>query len=244
MRVSHLNCGTMNPPTMSPIVCHVLLCETDDGLVLVDSGLGRADFANPKRMGPGRFLTRPARADAETAAAQVEARGHALSDVTHIVLTHMDFDHVGGVSDFPDAVVHTTADEYDWAVANPDFTSKQRYSQKQWAHGPRFETHAGPGDDWRFGLTGIEVLPGITYVPMPGHTKGHAAVAVEPDGEVYSCTLATRCSTRARTRRRRRQVGHWARSASCGPSRRSWHRTARSSPATTRRSLVSTTKKA
>lgn len=182
MRVSHLNCGTMNPPTTATIVCHVLLCETDDGLVLVDSGLGRADFADPKRMGPARFLTRPARADAETAAAQVEARGHALSDVKHIVLTHMDFDHIGGAADFPDAVIHTTADEYDWAVANPDFASKQRYSQKQWAYGPRFEQHAGPGDAWKFGLTGIEVLPGITYVPMPGHTKGHAAVAVEADG--------------------------------------------------------------
>lgn len=182
MRVSHLNCGTMNPPTMSPIVCHVLLCETDEGLVLVDSGLGRADFADPKRMGPGRFLTRPAREDSGTAAAQVEARSHALSDVTHIVLTHMDFDHIGGAADFPDAIVHTTADEYDWAVANPDFMSKQRYSQKQWAYAPRFETHAGPGDVWKFGLTGIEVLPGITYIPMPGHTKGHAAVAVEPEG--------------------------------------------------------------
>ncbi|MDR7085443.1 glyoxylase-like metal-dependent hydrolase (beta-lactamase superfamily II) [Aeromicrobium panaciterrae] len=182
MRVTHLNCGTMNPPTMSPIVCHVLLCETDDGLVLVDSGLGRADFADPKRMGPGRFLTRPAREDSGTAAAQVEARGHALSDVTHIVLTHMDFDHIGGAADFPEAIVHTTADEYDWAVANPDFMSKQRYSQKQWAYAPRFETHSGPGDAWKFGLTGISVLPGITYVPMPGHTKGHAAVAVEPDG--------------------------------------------------------------
>ncbi len=46
----------------------------------------------------------------------------------------------------------------------------------------RIETHAGPGDGWKHGLTGIPVLPGITYVPMPGHTKGHAAVAVEPDG--------------------------------------------------------------
>ena len=182
MRVHHWNCGTMNPPTMSPIVCHVLLCETEDGLVLVDSGLGRTDFANPKRMGPGRFLTRPARKDAETAVARVEALGHQASDVAHIVLTHMDFDHIGGIADFPDAVIHTTADEYDWAVLNPDFASKQRYSQAQWSHGPNIETHPGPGEVWKHGLSGVEVLPGITYVPMPGHTKGHAAVAVEPDG--------------------------------------------------------------
>ncbi|MCW2800855.1 MAG: fold metallo-hydrolase [Aeromicrobium sp.] len=179
MRVHHLNCGSMHPPMAPELVCHVLVCETPDGLVLVDSGLGRVDFANPKRMGPGRLLTRPERQDKWTAAAQIEAMGHSTDDVKHIVLTHMDFDHIGGIADFPDATIHTTAEEYDWAVVNPDFTSKRRYAQKQWSHGPKIQTHAGPGDTWRFGLAGMEVLPGITYVPMPGHTKGHAAVAVD-----------------------------------------------------------------
>lgn len=169
----------MNPPLMSALVCHVLLLETDDGLVLVDSGLGRDTFAHPKRMGPARFITRPERKDSRTAIGQIEAMGHSGADVSHIVLTHMDFDHVGGISDFPDATVHTTADEYDWAVGHPDFTSKQRYSQKLWAHGPKMETHGGRGDVWRFGLTGTEVLPGITMIPLPGHTKGHAAIAVD-----------------------------------------------------------------
>lgn len=181
MRVTHLNCGSMNPPTMSEVVCHVLLCETSDGLVLVDSGVGRADFADPKRMGPARFITRPVREDAKTAAAQIEALGHALGDVTDIVLTHMDFDHIGGAADFPAATLHTTAEEYDWAVGNPDFAAKQRYSPKQWAYGPTFKTHAGPGEPWKYDLSGMEVLPGITYLPMPGHTKGHAAVAVETE---------------------------------------------------------------
>ena len=59
-------------------------------------------------------------------------------------------------------------------MVNPDFTSKRRYARRQWSHGPKIQTHAGPGDTWKFSLTGMEVLPGITFVPMPGHTKGHA----------------------------------------------------------------------
>lgn len=166
---------------MSEIVCHVLLLEGETGLTLVDSGLGTFDFSDPARMGPARFMLRPEREEANTAIRQLEAKGFSADDVTNIVLTHLDFDHAGGIADFPSAKIHTTAEEYDWAVVNPGFSSKQRYRSKQWAHGPRMQTHAGRGDVWKYELTGHEVLPGITMIPMPGHTKGHAAVAVETE---------------------------------------------------------------
>ncbi len=180
MRVHHLNCATFNPPLVGEIVCHVLLCETTDGLTLVDTGLGLADYADPKgRLGPTRRLLRPVSSVSSSAIRQIEAMGYAAADVTNIVLTHFDLDHIGGLSDFPDATVHATADEHAAAITSPDSLDRRRYRPAQWAHSPAWQLHAGRGDAWQYDLTGHEVLPGITLVPMPGHSRGHAAVAVE-----------------------------------------------------------------
>jgi glyoxylase-like metal-dependent hydrolase (beta-lactamase superfamily II) len=59
---------------------------------------------------------RPRLRRAETAREQVRWLGHAPRDVRHIVVTRLDFDHVGGLEDFPDATVHVFAGEC--AVAN------------------------------------------------------------------------------------------------------------------------------
>ena len=181
MRVDHLNCALIQPPTIAGgMPAHVLLCHTDAGLVLVDTGFGTFDHADPKRrIGPIRHLLRPDLDDRHAAVTQVVAAGHAPEDVTHIVLTHLDIDHVGGIADFPGAVIHTTADEYAAAVTDPDFLDKRRYRPAQLEHGPTMRTHEGRGDAWRFDLTGHEVLPGIVLIPMPGHSRGHAAVAVD-----------------------------------------------------------------
>ncbi len=186
MRIEHLRAAVMNPLTMPGLPAHVFLLHTDDGLVLVDTGFGTGDAADPgRRIGPVKAILRPELEERHTVLAQLRARGHDASDVTHVVLTHLDIDHAGGLSDFPDAVVHTTADEHAAAVTAPDALDKRRYRPAQLEHGPRFELHGGRGDEWRFGLTGHEVLPGVVLVPMPGHSRGHAAVAVETsDGVV------------------------------------------------------------
>ncbi|WP_017935590.1 MBL fold metallo-hydrolase [Nocardioides sp. Iso805N] len=185
MRVHHLNCGTMRPPLTPGLVAHVLLVETDSaGLVLVDTGFGLADGTDPAgRLGPARHLIRPILAERETALRQVEALGFAAEDVRHIVLTHCDSDHIGGLSDFPQARVHLTTAEARAALQPKTRLEKTRYGDAQLAHGPHLVEHSPlAGEAWR-GFSAAreltEISSGIVLIGLPGHTRGHAAVAVD-----------------------------------------------------------------
>ena len=182
MKVHHLNCGTMQFPG-APLVCHVLLLETDGGLVLVDSGFGLDDIARPRaRLGPmAHLLARRLRPE-EAAMRQIEALGLEPNDVRHIIVTHFDADHIGGLSDFPQAEIHTTAAEVLAAVTHPDRRAKVRYRAPQWRHGPRLVEHTPQGESW-LGFAAAkelgDIAPGIVLVSLPGHTRGHACIAVQ-----------------------------------------------------------------
>ncbi|GAA1860636.1 MBL fold metallo-hydrolase [Myceligenerans crystallogenes] len=176
MRVHHLNAGTMRIPG-APIVSHVLLAESGDGLVLVDSGFGLAETRDRSLLGPVRHVMRPSFDEAETAVRQIQALGLDPADVRHVVLSHADLDHAGGIADFPHARVHLTAAEAD-AVLRPRWFERRRYRASQWSHGPDVVAHPPGPLEW-YGFTGVtEILPGILLVPLPGHTRGHAGVAV------------------------------------------------------------------
>jgi glyoxylase-like metal-dependent hydrolase (beta-lactamase superfamily II) len=182
VKVHHLNCGTMNMPT-APMVCHVLLVETENGLVLVDSGFGSHDCLDPaKRVGPTRHVVRPSFDHVETAAHQIERLGFRREDVRHIVITHLDVDHIGGLSDFPDADVHVTVAEALGAIRSPSWREKIRYRSAQWAHGPKLVEHHPHGEKWRGFAAATEldeISPGIALIALPGHSRGHACVAVD-----------------------------------------------------------------
>jgi len=88
----------MAMPT-APMVCHVLLIETGNGLVLVDSGFGTLDCDDPRRVGPTRRVVRAMLRHDETVAHQIERLDFAREDVRHIIITHLDMDHAGGMSE-------------------------------------------------------------------------------------------------------------------------------------------------
>lgn len=192
MKIHHLNCGSLRTIDSEdgslPAVCHCLLVETDrDGLVLVESGIGTAAVARPEEYLGAEFLGRaqPVLDLAETALHQVTALGFRPQDVRHIVLSHLDLDHAGGLPDFPWASVHLSRAELGAATAapGPHPEDRVRYRPAQWAHRPRWVTYGRPeGDPW-FGFDAVRPLEGldagILLVPLGGHTRGHSAIAVE-----------------------------------------------------------------
>ncbi|WP_018682596.1 MBL fold metallo-hydrolase [Actinokineospora enzanensis] len=199
MRVRHLDCGSMHPlggrlvdgePGLfrfAHMVCHVLLAESDDGLVLVDTGFGVRDLTNPGETLPGPFLrlVRPVRDVGQAAVNQVKALGYDPKDVRHILLTHLDLDHAGGLADFPDARVHVYGPELRAATQPATAGERQRYRQAHWAHQPKWEVHEpGGGETW-MGLNAVRGLTGLSddflLVPLPGHTRGHCGIAVRSD---------------------------------------------------------------
>jgi glyoxylase-like metal-dependent hydrolase (beta-lactamase superfamily II) len=193
LRVHHLNCATMCPPAgrlvhgtgslfaAGHMVCHCLLIESPDGLVLVDTGLGLETLRAPASiLGQGFLQIARPRLDAgETAKRQVEAMGFDPADVRHIVLTHMDLDHAGGIADFPAAAVHVLATEHEAAMAVANFKDGQRYNPALWSHQPNWILHEVRGEAWQ-GFDAVQAIgPGVLLVPLAGHTRGHCGVAVE-----------------------------------------------------------------
>jgi glyoxylase-like metal-dependent hydrolase (beta-lactamase superfamily II) len=170
------------------MVCHCLLVESGDGLVLVDTGLGTADVSDPRRrLGAGfaAMMGAPFSRD-ETALAQVERLGFRRDDVRHVLPTHLDLDHAGGLSDFPGATVHLLTREHDAAYARRTWKERERYRPMQLAHRPKWRLlETGGGDRW-FGFESVRAVGGtrdeVLLVPLVGHTRGHSGVAVRTDG--------------------------------------------------------------
>lgn len=197
MKVHHLNLCTMCPFGMrfmdGELVVHALVVETkSEGLVLVDTGMGLDDVRSPKqRLGTGFVLgSRPMLREEETAARQVERLGFSRRDVRHVVVTHLDVDHAGGIPDFPDARIHVYRTEHAAAMKPATMNEKMRYRRPHFAGDPRWELHEVGGDRWN-GFESVQaVADDILMLPMHGHTRGHCAIAVRaPAGDAAEWLL-------------------------------------------------------
>ena len=204
LKIHHLSCasfclrggrwlgGEGGPLAPVKLVCHCLLVETRDGLVLVDTGFGLEECQNhnllPRDL---RLVLNPRLDPAETAIEQIRALGFKPEDVRHILLTHLDPDHAGGLADFPKARVHVWATELAHASAPSGFRERSRYLQRQWSHRPDWCSHQPDGERW-FGFDRVQALTQdedqILMIPLVGHTHGHCGIAVSTaEGWLLHC---------------------------------------------------------
>lgn len=185
VKVHHLNCGRITLPAVTAVT-HVLACEYQHGVVLVDVGIGRADAARPlARLGvSGRAMYLHLRQE-RPAIEQLGALGFTKGDVAAIVATHLDFDHVGAVSDFPDVPVLMSDTEWQAATTRPTARERMRYRT---THLADLTAQARPVNATNvtalpIGLSGVPIDAAETLwlAPLVGHTRGHSAIVVRTD---------------------------------------------------------------
>ncbi len=181
--VRFLNCFTCNAryPTAWRSGALCLLVETNDGLVLVDTGPGTNDYVHKTAMVRiFQVITKVPLDPEESALRQIQRLGYARDDVRHIVLTHMHFDHCGGMPDFPDASVHVHAREYAAFRGLPRRWTDLAYVRRHIAHQPRFVLYEEAGEHWfDFSAIRLPFEPEMWLIPLFGHTRGHCGVAVQ-----------------------------------------------------------------
>jgi glyoxylase-like metal-dependent hydrolase (beta-lactamase superfamily II) len=147
--------------------------EHPEGLVAIDAGLG-APPTVPRWQ--RRFVPVPVGAPTRTDE-RLRSIGIDPADVSRLVLTHLDWDHVGGVGAFPHAEVLVHRPEHEAATSR---AGRMRYQPGRWPEDLRptlYDLDDGPTGP--FPCSHVLTERGdIHLVPLPGHSAGQVGVLV------------------------------------------------------------------
>lgn len=158
-----------------------LLVEHPRGLVLIDNGAGNKENAKFHDIYGVENVGAGGRTLLEDGLAQL---GHTPADIALMIDTHLHFDHAGGNTfvdesgvvrpTFPNARYVVQRGEYEWATHTNERTAASYFPHN-------FEPVVASGQ-FDFVNGEIEIWPGITLLPTPGHTPHHQSVLLESGG--------------------------------------------------------------
>jgi len=173
-----------------PITAYAI--EHRDGLVLFDAGVAPALVSDPDYISSpiGRFLLKKIFrfhiGPEDALDKRLEAIDLAAADVSKVVVSHLHFDHIGGIAHVPQAELLVSQDEWQQLAAP--------HPERDWILREHIEL---PGANWQ----PIEFVPtnnpllapfGACYdcmgdgsmilLPTPGHTPGSMSMLVRSSG--------------------------------------------------------------
>jgi len=174
----------------APITAYAI--EHRDGLVLFDTGLDPALVSDPDYISSpiGRFLLKKIFrfhiGPEDSLDKQLDTISLAAADVSKVVVSHLHFDHIGGIAHVPQAELLVSQDEWQRLDAP--------HPERDWILREHIEL---PGTNWQpieFEPTSDPLLApfGVSYdcmgdgsmilLPTPGHTPGSMSMLVRSDG--------------------------------------------------------------
>jgi len=161
-----------------------MILETNKGPVLVDTGLGTQDYSNPTWFTQlFRIITKMPFNPHEAAVHQVQRFGYKPEEFRHIILTHMHFDHCGGLPDFPHARIHVHKKEYDaFMGTGVRHWSRAAYIPRNLAHTPQVSLYETIDSKWYdFDAIRLPFEPECYFIPLFGHSPGMCGLAIKTE---------------------------------------------------------------
>lgn len=175
----------------SKIPINAYLIEHQDGLVLFDTGLDPAIVADPDYISSpiGRFLLKKIFrfhiGEEDRLSRQLASIGVAAANISKAVISHLHFDHIGGIADIPQAQLLVSQAEWQQL-----YTS---HPERKWILREHIEL---PDSRWRpikFDPTDDPLLRhfggafdlmgdgSMILLPTPGHTPGSTSMLIRSD---------------------------------------------------------------
>ena len=154
-----------------PILAYLI--ETCLGRVLFDAGCDHGKIHDPQKRSQhyGAFgldsfgVAVPQMSEEQRLTSYLARLALGPKDIDLAFLSHLHFDHAGGLCELCGASVHVHAEEVAYARDNPD--------------GAYFSDEVQPNERWRLVQGDYELLPGLRAINTPGHTPGHMSLHIQ-----------------------------------------------------------------
>ncbi|MGI9522014.1 MAG: MBL fold metallo-hydrolase [Hyphomicrobiaceae bacterium] len=173
-----------------PITVYVL--EHHDGLVLFDAGMDPAIGTDPKYVSSalGRFFLRRLFrfhiGPNDGLTKKLDALGYNASDVRKVVVSHLHFDHIGCISEVPQAELLVSREE--WRLLSCPHPEREFILREhiELPHAKWRQIDFAPADEQLFAPFGcyFDVMGdrSMMLLPTPGHTAGSMSMLARSKG--------------------------------------------------------------